>query len=136
MILDCNPSFNIINQNAMYVADSIVTITDIGRNSFKGVKLVCQLWQETCDDLGIENTIKGMVINKYDKTIKLSKEFMFFIEDNEIFKKLAFDTVIPDNVKLKETEIVSLPIVIHHTKNQGYKEFMELMEEFKQREII
>lgn len=136
IIFDCNPSLNICNQNAMYSSDSILLITDIGRNSFKGVKLLIELWSGMCENLKIENNIKGIVINKYDKRIKLSKDFLEYIKDNEMFVELSFDNIIPYNVKLQETEVVGLPISYYNTKNAGYKAFNDLIKEFKTRGVL
>lgn len=136
ILFDLNPSINISNQNALYSSDSIVLISDIGKSSFKGVRLLIDAWESICEDLQIENKINGLVINKYDKRIKLSKEFIEYLRESEDLQELSFDTILPDNIKLRETEVVGMPISYYDTKNPGYKAFVELMKEFEQRGVI
>jgi chromosome partitioning protein len=136
IILDTNPSFSLVNINALYFSDSIILVTDIGVNSLAGAEKVYEEWNRLCSDFEIENKINGLVINKYKKTEKISSEVVEYIKSLDILQELSFETLIPNNVKLAETELVKKPIAYYDTKNAGYTAYIELVKELKEREVI
>jgi cellulose biosynthesis protein BcsQ len=92
-------------------------------------------WASISKKLKIQNTIRGILVNRFDKRIKLSKEFTEFIKENEDVRELAFDTYIPENVRLKESEM-EVPIAYYDTKCAGYLALKEWYKELQEREII
>jgi chromosome partitioning protein len=136
IIFDLSPSIGAVNQSALFTADDIILVSDIDINAIEGVKLLNDLWEGMSKKFRISNNIKGIIINKYKKTTKLSKYFVEFLQDNQDIVDLSFKTFIPENEALKQAIANNLPIQYYNTKSEGYKAFNELMKEFKERGII
>jgi chromosome partitioning protein len=103
ILCDLNPSVNVLNINALNASSSILIPCDVSIHGLTGATLLYTLWDDIAASLNIPNNIKGFIINRFDKRIKLSNEFYEFCKSNEIISKLLFNTIIPENIKIKET---------------------------------
>lgn len=110
LIADTNPSMSMINQNAFLAADSIVLISDVSLNGIQGAELFTALWENVRKQMRKADNIKALIINNYDKRIKLSSELLDYCRENEGISRLLVNTVIPASVKIKETELEHTPI--------------------------
>ena len=75
------------------------------------------LWEENIEDLGIENNIKALIINNFDKRINLAKDLQDYYLSEAEFKDILVEIPIPGSVAMKDTSINHLPLVIlqpHH----------------------
>ncbi len=117
IIIDTNPSMGIVNQNAFFVADNIIIVSDVSFNGIQGAELFMYLWDEARKDLRKDDNISALVINNYDKRIGLSKELKEYCTERDIFSDILINTAIPSSVKLKETSLEHKPINV----NQRYK---------------
>lgn len=136
ILIDTNPSMSIINQNAFVAADSIILVSDISMNSLEGSELFIALWNDISKRLRLEDKISGFLINMFDKRINLSSQFFDFCKNHQDISKLLFNTVIPNNVKIKESELEAKPINIYDTSSSGYKAYINLYDEMKERGIL
>lgn len=136
IICDTPPAMSLANLNALFVSDSIIIVTEIGMHSIQGAMLLMNQWSELCTDLEIENNICGLLINKYDKRVKIAKDFIDYVNHNPVLKEMSFGTIIPNNIRLQETSMVSKPINFYDVKNAGYRAYVEFMEELKEIEAI
>lgn len=104
IVIDTNPSMNIVNQNAFLAADSIILVTDPDNNSRIGLKLFIDLWDVIRRDLRKEDNIRAIVLNRgairsvltagiYDyleNNARLSKLFVpRFVREKEVYPKAA-----------------------------------------------
>jgi chromosome partitioning protein len=136
ILCDLNPSVNILNINALSAATSVLIPCDVSMHGLTGATLLYSLWDDISKSLGIENNIKGFIINRYDKRIKLSGEFLDFCKENDIIKDILFDTIIPENIKIKETEIEHVPINLYDTKCVGFEAYKNLFMELMDKEVV
>lgn len=136
ILIDTNPSMSIINQNALVVADHIILVSDISMNSLEGSELFIALWSDICKRLSIESKISGFLINMFDKRINLSSQFFDFCKSHEDISKLLFNTVIPNNVKIKEAELEAKPINLYDSSSSGYRGYINLYDEMKERGVF
>lgn len=136
IIIDTNPSMSIINQNALVVADSIILLSDVSMNAFEGAQLFMALWEDICKNLRIKNNVKAMLVNNFDKRIKLAKDYIGFCMEDEEIGPMLLNTIIPVNVKLKESELEAKPINIFDKTSKGYEAFSKLVEELYERGIF
>jgi chromosome partitioning protein len=109
VLIDTNPSMSIINQNAFFIADSIILVSDVSLNGIQGAELFIALWENARKNLRKADNIKALIINNYDRRIKLSGELLDYCRENEGVRDLMLNTVIPSAVKLKESEIEHKP---------------------------
>lgn len=136
VIFDTNPNIGVINQNIFYFVDSIILISDVSLNAIQGAELFSFLWGENIEDLGIENNIKALVINNYDKRIKLAGDLRdYYLEDDE-FKDILIDTPIPGSVAMKDTSLNHQPIVLLNPEHQAATAVKEVVKELINREVF
>lgn len=136
IICDTAPSLNILNQNVFIASNSMLVVSDVGLNAFTGAKLLIDTWKDICLQLKIEDKIKGIVINRFDRRTKIGKDFMEFVSLNNDLYKLTFDTLIPENVKIKEVETANKPLPYYDSKCAAYLALREWVKELKEREIV
>lgn len=136
IICDVGPNMGLITQNCLIVSDEIYLVSDIGLNAFKGAKLFMSAWKETCEELDIENNIKGVIVNRFDKRTKLSKQFTDYIVNQPMFDHKVFDTLIPETVEFKKAELEGTPIAFHSPNSAGSKAYGELMKELRSKGLL
>jgi cellulose biosynthesis protein BcsQ len=119
----------------LITADSIVMITDVSFNGFKGCELFYTLYSDIASELEIPNNVKAFVVNKYDKRIKLSSQFIDFCKGSK-FNKIMIPDLIPENIKIKESEIMGIPLCIYDKKNKGYEAYKQIYTNLVTRGVI
>jgi len=128
ILIDTNPSMGIVNQNAFFVADSIILVTDVSMNGIQGVEMFQYLWDELREDLRKKDNIKALVINNLDSRIGLSKEIVEYCETEEHLMNIFVKPTIPSRVAYKDTEVEAMPINVLKPKRRGqYKEEGEII---------
>jgi len=128
VMIDTNPSFNIVNQNAFIAAESILLVSDVGLNSYEGAQQFSALWKDIRRRLRLEENIKALIINNYDKRLKLSSEYIEFLQSRQDFSSLLVLPAIPYNVKVKESEMESTPLAIFSPSSPPAKAYHEIIE--------
>ena len=136
ILIDTNPSMNIINQNAFVVADSIVLVSDVSLNGIQGAELFLALWGNTRQQLRKSDNVKALVLNNLDKRIKLSQELIDFAKGNEGINNLLLENYISNSVKYKETEIEHLPINLLHQQTPAHLAYLNIAKELKERDVL
>jgi len=76
------------------------------------------------------------VINRYSKVIRLGADFLEFVKTDEEFNNLAFKTLIPENIKIRECETVGKPLAFYDTKNVAISAYIDLYKEMVKRGIL
>jgi chromosome partitioning protein len=127
---------SIINQNAFLVSDSIVLVTDVSRNGVLGADLFIALWENIRKRLRKADNIKAFIINNYDKRIKIAPELLEYCQDHEETKHLLLDTIIPYNVRIKETELECTPISHKRNANAQQEVYNQVISELRERGVL
>lgn len=136
ILIDTNPSMGIVNQNAFLVADSIILVSDVSLNGIQGAELFIELWKDARKYLRKENNVKALILNNFDKRIKLSGELVEYCRDNESIKDILLNTVIPSSVQVKNTEIEHRTINFLHKNSPIHDAYKNVMYELQERGII
>lgn len=136
IICDTPPALSLANINALFVSDSIIIVSATGMHDVQGAMQLMRQWNSICIELKVANNITGLLINKYDKRKRLSKDFIDYVNQNPILKELSFDTIIPNNVRLEETGMINKPISYYDVKNSGYLAYVDFLKELKEIEAI
>jgi len=136
IIFDTNPNMGVVNQNIFYFVDSIILISDVSLNAIQGAELFSFLWSESIEDLGIENNIKALVINNFDKRINLAKDLRDYYLDDEEFRDILIDTPIPGSVAMKDTSLNHMPIVVLQPQHQAASAIKKVVNELTKREVF
>lgn len=136
IIIDTNPSLGIVNQNAFLAADSIILISDVSMKAIQGAQLFSYLWGEVCESLDIEDRTKALILNNFDKRIGLAREIKEYYSDDEEFKSIILDSVIPSRADIKATETSYLPINITAPNSNSCEAFRAVVDELKERGVL
>ena len=136
IILDTNPSMNLLNKNAFYVADKIILVSDVSFNGVQGIELFMYLWNETRVDLRKQENIAALVINNYDKRTKLAGEMKEYCSSSEEIMDILIDQPIPATVKMKDTSIFHKPVNMLYPKSSVHEALNSVIEELKEKEVL
>lgn len=136
ILIDTNPSMGVINQNAFLVADSIILISDISLNGIQGAELFISLWGNARKQLRKEENIKALILNNFDKRIKLSSELVEYCKENESIRDIVLDTVIYNSVQVKNTELEHKTINILYKNSVIHTAYKNILKELCERKIL
>ena len=136
IICDVGPNISMVTQNCLLASNEIYLVSDISVNGFKGAKLFVEAWGDICDNLMIENKVKGLIINRYDKRTALSEQFVSYIRSEHAFDNLIFDTLLPENVQFKYADNESLPICLYSPTCTGAKAIKTLITEMQSKNLL
>ena len=136
IIFETNPNLGVVNQNIFYFVNSIVLVSDVSLNAIQGAELFTFLWEENIEDLGIENNIRALIINNFDKRINLAKDLQDYYLSEEEFKDILIETPIPGSVAMKDTSINHAPIVVLQPQHQAANAVKKVVKELIAREVF
>jgi chromosome partitioning protein len=135
LIIDCPPTFGVLAINAFLVAEEIILPIELSFFSLAGVNNFIDSIDHINDNIGhVANhriEIKGILITFFDNRTKLSKEVHSKVMD--IFGGKVFNTLIPQNVKLKESQSVGKAIFDYDDKCTGAIAYQNLTLEILER---
>ena len=77
---------------------------------------------------------KGILMTMYDIRLNLSNQVVSEIRTH--FKTIAFETIIPRNVKLSESPSFGLPVISHDADSKGATSYINLAKEILRRNQI
>lgn len=136
ILIDTNPSMGVVNQNAFMAADSIVLVSDVSRKALQGAQLFTYLWGEVAEAMQLQDKVKALILNNYDKRIAMSKQLMEFYQDDEEFGNLVLNTTIPARVDIKNTEVKYLPINATAPDSDGCESFRRVVSDLREKGVL
>ena len=136
IICDTNPSMSVINQNAFFIADSIVLITDVSKNGLTGIELFDYLWSKAAKDLRKENNIKAMILNNSDARTSLPGELLEYCQEDEDLNRILVLPVIPQAVKIKETSMAHKPINVYRAGKKEHEIYLDVLQGLKNKVVL
>ena len=139
ILIDTNPSMSIVNQNAFLASDAILLVSDVSMNAIEGAQLFIALWEEARKRLRREDNIKGFIVNDFDSRNKLSADYLEYLRtspDTEDLRPILFETVIPRNVRITESELAAVPISIYDLRSKGCDAIASLVDEMLARGVL
>jgi len=86
------------------------------------------------EGLNPELAIEGVLLTMADYRTNLTNEVINEIKS--FFKEKVYDAVIPRNIKLSEAPSFGKPIMLYHGASIGAKKYLELAQEFLNRNGI
>ncbi len=128
IIIDCPPSLNLLNQNALTAADSVLIPVQCEYFALEGltqllstIRLVQKLFNPTL-------SIEGVLLTMFDARTNLSVEVQK--EVRKYFKEKVYRCYIPRNVRLSEAPSREESIFEYDTRSEGAKAYAALVKEF------
>jgi len=127
IIIDCPPSLGLLTINALSSADKLLIPIQCEYFALEGLG---QLLETTklIKAINPQLTIGGIILTMFDSRTKLSTSV---VEDvRKFFKDIAFETIVPRNVRLSEAPSHGKTIFQYDSKSTGAKAYAKLAKEF------
>lgn len=135
IIADTNPSMSKLNQNAFVLADKIISVTDIGVGSLRGITLFHTFINNLADNAALPLKIDALVINDCAKNTNVTKEFLDYVNNADFTKDIVLENQISTSIKWKDAEVDG-KCITDYKKGKPAKEFLAVMQELKSREVL
>lgn len=137
LIIDTNPSFNLLNQNALVVSDSVILVGNADINAIDGALQLISLWGRVSKLLNVpRDNIKALVLNAIDKRLRISSDIVRYVENHKDLKEILMPTTIPVNVKLNEAASAFRPISFYDQNSSGFRAYKQLLSDLKERGVV
>lgn len=129
ILIDCSPSLNMININALACANKVLIPVDSQYLAAKGMNSLLQSILKVKRHINEDLQVGGIVLTMYDRRTNMSKEMNKEIRETygNVFK--MFDTVIPKTIKIAEASRQGCSIFKLDKYNQGASAYNHLADE-------
>lgn len=134
IIIDCSPSLGLITVNALTAADSVIVPVQCEYFALEGLGKLLNTIKIIQTRLNTALQIEGILMTMYDIRLNLSNQVVSEIRTH--FKTIAFETIIPRNVKLSESPSFGLPVISHDADSKGATSYINLAKEILKRNQI
>lgn len=132
ILIDCPPSLGLLTVNAMTAADSVLIPLQCEFYAMEGLSQIIKTIKLVQKGLNPRLTIEGILLTMFDGRNNLSRQVSDEIRTH--FGALAFETVIPRNVRLSEAPSHGRPIILYDITSRGAVTYMDLAREIMGRE--
>jgi chromosome partitioning protein len=124
--IDCPPSLGLLTFNGLHACAELIAPVDTGFFSLHGISKLLEIVQLI--DRHAKNKIRvKALITMYDRRTKYSKEIKDEIEKN--FAGSVFQTLINNNVHLKEASSYGVPAIAYDRRSRGANDYSQLAKE-------
>ena len=134
IIIDCSPSLGLITINALTASDSVIVPVQCEYVALEGLGKLLNTIKIIQTRLNTALQIEGILMTMYDIRLNLSNQVVSEIRTH--FKTIAFETIIPRNVKLSESPSFGLPVISHDADSKGATSYINLAKEILKRNQI
>ena len=131
IFIDCPPSLELITVNALVAADSVLIPMQCEYYALEGITDLLTSIKLTNRKLNRGLEIEGIVLTMYDGRMNLTNQVA--AELRKYLGSKVYETVIPRSIRLSEAPSHGLPGVIYDKANKGSKAYMDLANEFLQK---
>lgn len=121
VIFDTGPNMGLINQNAFFVSDHIVLVTDPDCNSAKGAHVFLTLWNTAREFSGLDNNVHALIVNNAER-IKIVGELNEYIMQHPYLSTIYIDSPVIHTTRFKECSAQNVPIYFLKTENKQQEE--------------
>src|SRR5690554_5190502 len=131
IIIDCSPSLGLITINSLTAANSVIIPVQCEYFALEGLGKLLNTINIIQSRLNTGLEIEGILLTMYDLRLRLSNQV---VEEVRLhFKDMAFDTIIPRNVKLSESPSYGLPVVAFDATGKGAIAYLNLANEIAEK---
>lgn len=134
IIIDCSPSLGLITVNALTAADSVIVPVQCEYFALEGLGKLLNTIKIIQNRLNPNLEIEGILLTMYDLRLNLSNQVVQEVRTH--FKTMAFETLIPRNIKLSESPSFGLPAIAHDADSKGALAYLNLAREIMHRNQV
>ena len=128
-LIDCPPRADgVLTANALRAADSVVLVVETGAFALQGAFRAIGILEEVAE--GVEAEFDLRVLGTlFDRRARLARELL--IGTQARFGELMFDTVIHENIRLREAAAGGVPVQVLDPGCRAARDFEALAEEVR-----
>ena len=127
IFIDCPPTLNLLNINALTAADSVIIPILCEFLSLEGLVEIDDTIKKIKNSYNPKLEIEGILFTMYNSRYNLTN--MVVAEVKKHFPNKTFDTVIPRNVSLAEAPSFGEPVMYYDKRAKGTKAYEALAKE-------
>jgi chromosome partitioning protein len=116
VLIDCPPNVGLLTFNALRAAGEIIVPLETSHFAIHGVQKLLETIGLLAERIGHELTVR-ILPTLYDGRTRFARQTL--AEIREMFKDMCFDTVIRNNIKLREAAGKGVPICIYAPSANG-----------------
>jgi chromosome partitioning protein len=131
VILDCSPSINVVNLNALGFADKLLIPSSLDYFSLEGVKSTMELTVELAANGAGKLEILGVLPTFYDKRTSVSRMALETLRNT--YGKMVFDTEIRLNTEIKKSQWYKKTVFEFAPYSHGAYDYYKLAKEVLER---
>ena len=132
IFIDCPPSLGILTLNALVAAERLLIPLQCEYYALEGLGQLLNTFKLVKERLNQILEISGVILTMADFRTKLTTEVIEEVRSH--FGEKVFSAIIPRSVKLSEAPSFGKPAIIYDPGNRGSRSYLQLAEEFIQRE--
>lgn len=134
IVIDCSPSLGLITINALTAADSVIIPVQCEYFALEGLGKLLNTIKIIQTRLNPKLEIEGILLTLYDSRTSLGNQVVEEVRTH--FRNIAFQTIIPRNVKLSESPSFGLPAIIHDAESKGAISYLNLAHEIIEKNLV
>ena len=131
ILIDSPPSLGLLTFNGLRASDEIITCVETGFYSLHGMSRLLEIVNIIERNISYKIKIKAL-ITMFDRRTNFSKEIKD--EIHKYFVGNVFNTIINNNVRLKESSSFGVPIITYDKRSSGAEDYNNLAYEVVQTE--
>jgi chromosome partitioning protein len=128
IFIDCPPALNIFTNSALVASTSCLVTLQPEASALKGVNNLFDRIIQVRDRINYELTIEGIVLTMVDSRLKVHRDMIDYIKGT-LSSFRIFETVIRQNVALKESQIAQQDIFNYAVDSNGAQDYLKLARE-------
>jgi chromosome partitioning protein len=131
VFIDCPPSLDLLTVNALVVADRLIVPVQCEYYALEGLSRLMETVALVRSGLNPRLRVSGMLLTMHDSRTRVSGEVISEVRRH--FPELAFNTVVPRNVRLAEAPSYGEPVIRYDPHCVGADAYFEVAKEVAER---
>ncbi len=128
-IIDCPPRADgALSANALRAAGTVCLVVEMGAFALQGALKAVTILEDIADDMEVEFDMR-VVATLFDRRHRLARELLIATQGR--FGSLMFETVIHEDIRLREAAASGLPIQLLDPHGRAARDFDSLAEELR-----
>ena len=132
IFIDCPPAVGLLTMNALVAATDIIIPIQCEYLALEGVADLLKTIEKVKKNFNPSLKIEGIVLTMFDGRSNLSKSVVQDVRS--YFGDMAFETIIPRNVRIPEAPSHGKPVMLYAFKSVGAQSYLQLAKEVLHRE--
>ena len=127
IIIDCPPSLDLLNINALVAADSALVPIQCEFFALEGISQLVETIEKIRETFSRQLALEGILLTMYDDRTNLARQVADDLRD--FFQDDVLKTVIPRSIKLAEAPSYGKPILMYDPRSKAAESYIKLAKE-------